>query len=491
MKLTKLTNAAAMTVLLFLASCSSRTEYTHALPKNASAVVALDLDAMAGKGGLKDGGGKPLADKLTALLKSGLQGEAARLAERIVANPKESGLALDEKLYLFSTPHATAFAALAKVDDTSKLEKLLEVLHDEGIASEIKKESGCRWAQVGQAVCAFNNGTFLAMQHAKGDASGIRGTLFSLMRQQEGEGFAALPEFGSLKAKGNDIASVADFSAMPQRWTTPLRMGLSAEIDLQDIKYLTTANFERGRLTVESSCVTSNASVKDFFRQMNQITSPLSGRNLELYPAQTAVWMGGKIHGATLYDMLGRNPSIRQALNNPVLPVDVKRIFASLEGDFSIGILSLDRGDFLAYADVTERSFLRTFEELRPLLALTGGQVKLYDTAPDKYALQTYDAVYWFGVKGNRFYVTNHRQLAEEAGRTYGVSPANRQWKEEARKNRVFVSLQPSETGLPFAQLVESVTVGIPEWDKARMEVVMKNQDENALRTIVRIVEEM
>ena len=44
--------------LLFLAACSPKTEYTHALPKNASVVVAMELDDMAQKAGLNGQGGE-------------------------------------------------------------------------------------------------------------------------------------------------------------------------------------------------------------------------------------------------------------------------------------------------------------------------------------------------------------------------------------------------------------------------------------------------
>lgn len=480
-----------MATLIFLASCSPKTEYTNALPKNASIVMALDLDAMADKGGLKDEDGKPIIEKVKTMLKSGLEGDAALLAEKIVANPIESGLQLADKVYLFATPHATAFAVLAKVEDTSKLEKLLEVLHKEQIASEIKDESGCRWAEVGQAVCAFNNGTFLLMQHAKGDASSIKGTLFSLMRQQEGEGYASLPEFARIKAEGNDVAAIADLSVVPQEWTAPLRMGLSGSVQLQDIKYFMSTNFEKGRVILQTESISTQPAVVAFFESMNNATSPIDGKNLDLYPGSTFAWMGGKVHGRTLYDMLCQNPSIRKTFNNPILPVDVERIFASVEGDFSIGLSSLNGGDFLAYADVTNKDFLQTFEELRPLLALTGGQVKLHDTAEGEYALQTYDAVYWFGVKGNRFYVTNRKQLAEEANRTYGASLANRPWKEEALKNRIFASFHLDDMGIPVVMMVEDIIIGIPQWEKLNMELIMKDKEENALRTLVQMLGNM
>ena len=163
-----------LSTLLFLASCSPKTEYTHALPKNASVVVAMELDDMAQKAGLNGQGGEVVVNKLKSLLKGGLQGEAAQLAERIIEQPSESGLSFEDKVYLFATPHAEALAILAKVADEGKLETLLKVLEKESIANPLREESGCRWTQVGSALCAFNNGTFLILQPSKGDASSMK-----------------------------------------------------------------------------------------------------------------------------------------------------------------------------------------------------------------------------------------------------------------------------------------------------------------------------
>jgi len=243
----KLLKTTLVVSLLLLASCSPKTEYTHALPKNASVVVAMELDEMARKAGLNESGGEKVVMKLKTLLKGGLQGEAAQLADRIIGQPSESGLSFDDKVYLFATPHAEALAVLAKVADEDKMESLLKVLEKESIANPLREESGCRWTQVGGALCAFNNGTFLLLQPSKGDASGMKGTLLSLMRQEEGEGFASLPEFAKIETEGNDIASVLNLSVIPSEWTTPLRMGLSAEIRLEDIKYFVSGNLSKAR----------------------------------------------------------------------------------------------------------------------------------------------------------------------------------------------------------------------------------------------------
>ena len=327
----KLLKSTLMASLLFLAACSPKTEYTHALPKNASMVVALELDEIAQKAGLNGQGGEVVVNKLKSLLKGGLQGEAAQLAERIIDQPSESGLSFDDKVYLFATPHAEALAILAKVTDEDKVETLLEMLEKESIANPLREESGCRWTQVGGALCAFNNGTFLLLQPSKGDASSMKGTLLSFMRQEAGEGFASLPEFAKVEAEGNDIASVLNLSAIPYEWTTPLRMGISADIRLEDIKYFVSANFEQGKVVMNSESLIQHPKIQGFFDAVDKVMQPIGGKFLDYYEGNTLAWAGGNIQGKELYRILCENPTIRQILNNPVLPVDVKHIFSSIE----------------------------------------------------------------------------------------------------------------------------------------------------------------
>lgn len=500
-------------LLLSLVGCAPKTEYTHALPKDASLVVALDVQTIAQKSGLEGKNSEKITSKLTELLKGGLEGEAALMAEKIVNEPSESGLDFGEKVYLFATPHANVIGALCKVNSESRIEEWVDALVKEGICTSLKEESGCQWTQMGKMLCAFNNGTFLLLSHKSGDVESIQGTLLSLMRQQEGEGYAAMPEFVQLKETGNDVASTLDLSILPDRWTTPLRMGLTADIRLQDIKYLMTVNFEQGKVKMQATSLTQNPKVQSFFKQMDAVTSTIQGKYMEYFPGNTLAWTGGRIQGKAFYEMICQNPTIRQIMRNPILPVDMERIFSAIEGDYGMGYLSAATDEFLVYGDVTNVDFLETFEDLRPLLAMTGGEVKLHDMAENQYALQTYDAVYWFGVKKNFFYVTNRRELAEEAGRTYGVSVGTRPWAAEAKSNRLcatmnlaklrtdinehpylLVPLGNKQAVAVFKSLMDeydSINVFMPDWTQIRMEVQMKDKKSHPLKQLIQLVENL
>lgn len=504
----KIFNNLLLIGILFLVSCSPKTEYTHALPKNASIVVGMELDQMANKAGLNGSEGEKVVKKLKTLMKGGLQGDAAQLAERIIDQPSESGLSFDDKVYLFATPHAEALAILAKVTDEGKLETLMNVLQKESIATPLREESGCRWTQVGGALCAFNNGTFLLLQPSKGDASGMKGTLLSLMRQKEGEGFASLPEFTKIEAPGNDIASVVNLSAVPYELTTPLRMGLSADIRLEDIKYFVSANFEPGKVVMNSESLISNPKILGFFDTMDKVIQPIQGKYLDYYQGNTLLWASGRIDGKELYRMLCQNPTIKQMLDNPLLPVDVEYIFSSIQGDFAVGRSTLYTDNYLLYADVTNSDFLKTFEDLRPMLALTGGQIVLDNVGTDEYVMRTYEGNYYFGVKNNRLYVTNNRSFAEEAGRTYGASMGVKPWSAEVKQNRLYASVNLSAIAKAYRSysftgnkqvdtflmlLINQcnyLNASMPDWRQGKAELVLNDKDQNLLKLLVSMLEQ-
>ena len=69
-------------------------------------------------------------------------------------------------------------------------------------------------------------------------------------------------------------------------------------------------------------------------------------------------------------------------------------------------LLSLIHIYLLLYADVTNKDFLQSFEDLRPLLAMTGGQMQLNATGKDQYEFRMYRQSIWFGVKDNLLYIS-------------------------------------------------------------------------------------
>lgn len=502
---------ALVAIVLLMASCSSESEYANAIPKDAAMVMSFDFKTMAEKSGINGKGGEKVVAKLTDALKSGLEGEAYKTAEKIIQNPSESGLSFTDKVYMFITPHSNAFALLAKVDDEGKVEALLEALKNEQICTELKSESGCTWTQMGTALCAFNKGTFLLMGSNKGDALSLKGSLLSLMRQDAENSYVKTTDFGKLASAKGEVVAVMNMSFIPNDITMQMRMGMPADLKLEDIKYLVSATFEKGKIVVDVETLIENKDLIAMYEKQSAASSCIKGACLEYFPANTLVWAGGNINGKGIYDLLCENPTIRQALDNPMLPIDIEGIFSSIHGDVAVGYNSLSNNDLLIYADVTNKDFLQSFEDLKPLLAMTGGQMQLNSTGKDQYEFRMYRQSIWFGVKDNLLYISNNERLADEAGRRYGVSLQNTPWAGQVTKNRFFMAFNA-------AQLVKDVQenprlsrmlgsdaamfnailgpcdymdVMAPDWKSAQMNIVMKDKEVNVLQLIVRGLENL
>ncbi|WP_455672806.1 DUF4836 family protein [Phocaeicola sp.] len=499
---------ALLAVITFLASCSPQSEYTNAIPKDAAMVVSLDLKAMAQKSGIDGKGGEKVVAKLTEALKSGLEGEAYKTAERIVQNPSESGLSFTDKVYMFITPHANAFALLAKVGDESKVKDLMKVLKDEQICTELKSESGCSWTQMGTALCAFNNGTFLLMSSNKGDAQSLKGSLLVLMRQDAENGFATTNDFAKLNSAKGEIAMVTNFSVIPNDITMQMRMGMPADLKLEEIKYLVSTSFEKGKIVVDMESLIENKDLIAMYDKQLDASAPIKGTYMEYFPANTLFWAGGNINGERIYELLCENPTIKQSLANPMLPIDIQAIFSSIKGDVAIGYTSVASNDLLAYANVTNKDFLQSFESLRPLLAMTGGQMQLNVTGKDQYEFRMYNQSIWFGIKDNMLYISNNGKLADEAGRRYGVSLQNTPWAGEVTRNRFFMAFNAEQllkdaprmanmlggNAALFNAVLKSceyIDIMAPDWKSGQMNIVMKDKDINVLQLIVRGVEKL
>lgn len=500
-----------LAVVVLLASCSQKSEYTNAIPKDAALVMSLDFKTMAEKSGINGKEGEKVVAKLTDALKSGLEGEAYKTAEKIIQHPSESGLSFADKVYLFITPHSNAFALLAKVDNEGKVKDMLQALKKEQICTELKNEDGSTWTQMGDALCAFNKGTFLLMGSNTGDALSLKGTLLALMRQDAANSFVKTNDFTKLNAAKGDISTVINMSFLPNDLTMQMRMGMPADLSLEDIKYLLSATFEKGRIVVDMETLIENKELIATYEKQSTASDPIKGTYMEYFPASTLVWGCGNINGKKVYDLLCENPTIKQSLENPMLPVDIERIFASIHGDIALGYSSLVSNELLMYADVTNKDFLQAFEDLRPLLAMTGGQMQLNSTGKDQYEFRMYRQSIWFGVKDNMFYLSNNEKLADEAGRRYGVSLQNTPWAGEVTKNRFFMAFNVAQlvkemqgnsglarmTGSDAAMFnailgpCNYMDLMVPDWKSAQMNIVMKDKDANVLQLIVRGLENL
>lgn len=502
MKANEILRFLGLAIVLLLCSCGKQGNYENALPKDAALVLQADFASMVSKSGLGRAQGKKALGHLGDLLKSGMEG-SDDLIDKIMENPEESGLELSEKVYFFAEPQVNHIGLIAKVSDKGKVKDLLEELRRQAICEDTHKGDGCVWAEMGNVLIAYNSTAFLALADPKGDdASDNLHAAEKLLRQSDGEGFTSTDNYSKMQTETGDLCAFLSLNLLPSSLPSLLSMGVSGEMKLEDIKYVSTLNFVEGKAVLDVKSITTDKVMLDFLENMQKASSGIGGDYLDAFPANTLSWMGGNIDGSALYEIFCGNPLIRQQMENPFMPIDIESIFSAIKGDVALAFTDLSGQHFIAYADVTNSEFLQTFEDLKPVLAMTGGMMKLINAGENAYELRVPRrmagpfARVWFGVSGNRLYVTNDVDLI--GARVLGLSLKANPWGKQVAGKSFYFALNANVIHETFSEMLtgegvtaqllsilaglDYLTIESADGINAKAELALKNKKTNFLQ---------
>lgn len=494
---------------LFMAACGSTPDYRNAIPAKSAAVVALDVNSISEKSGLSGADAdKDVLARFEKMVKSGLSGSEA-LVEKIFRDATESGLGLKEKIYLFMGEQAKIGGLLVKVTDSDKLEELLEALTRQQLCLPLKEADGCEWTVIGNWLLAYNDGALVLVSDNKGsDPKSLVRQASMWLRQKDGEGFSASDDFRSMEQKKGDIVLWSSLEVLPHEAVYPLTMGISAEMRLKDVKAVSTVDFTDGKTVMDVEMMVTDKVMKGVLEKKQQVTDKIKGCYLDMFPSNTQFWATANIKGGEFYNFICGNPSVRRYFEKSMIPLDFRSIFSAISGDVALSMSGKDGKDFIAFADVTNDDFLKSFETLKSMAALSGGQVLLRNHGDNGYEFKTVDGSLvgltpgymelWIGVNNGKLYVTNKESLIGR--RVLGLSLRNRTWGKRVEGQRFFMvsdltsldrlldlkKLKGSMASvLAFFGGLDYLTVESADGSNVHIEIMMKDKNKNPLGALL------
>ena len=156
---------------------------------------------------------------------------------------------------------------------------------------------------------------------------------------------------------------------------------------------------------------------------------------------------------------------------------------------------------FILYADVKNGDFMRTFEDLKPMLAMTNGQMRLVDKGENAFQFVVANGAmlgrgrgpvsFWLGVKDDRFYLTNQEDLIGREVK--GLSLKDCDWAKDVKDKHFYlnVNFQALSAVLPqisYISMLDYLSIESDEPTKARLVLQLKDHKENVLKQLVQIV---
>lgn len=272
-----------LVLLLGMAACQKEmapTEYTHAIPSDATEVAAISLEQLATKAGLGQESNAVLRGKLLAMLTEESCGSLQEALRPVIEQPSEAGIGWASPAYLFRAPSMQTMLLALKVSNLEKWHKLAKQLADGGLLTQPVERDGYYTADLAEAGIrlAYNNGTLLAV-YAESIAQQDKwlAALTALMKQSEAQSIHHNQNFAALNRQKGDIRVMLTPDALPFN----LRGILSWPHGTQLVGSLL---FENGRIY----STLQQADFEGDTHESNQPFHPQSGRELQQAMMQMA-----------------------------------------------------------------------------------------------------------------------------------------------------------------------------------------------------------
>ena len=482
-------------LVVLLVGCTQKYAYTNIIPKDASMVVSIDFKQLYEKSNIdKSKKGKDLKSYIENVIKDFFSDMDEEEINAILQNPNESGIEFTEKGYLFIGRESNTYGLVFKVSDKKKI---LQFDTPENQIS-FKKEQDLYTCTTSDFIIMFDDSALLVLSSEYPSDESLRQYAFSLMKENKEKGTPA--ELTSLFAKQADIAAYFDLNFIPDRLLASARMGMSGDLLLKDLKFITSVNLEKGKISVLLDNITENPILVDLFEQYGKAFSPMSDKFLEMFPINSLIYVGTHLDGSTFHRLIQENPAISYALTNSEIPIDLNRALSAIRGDLTIGIQSLTDRTFSLYAEVNDTFLQETLNELQTFVSTAQGMASIQKVKDNFYLFQAYpDLKIWFGGYRNIFFLTNNSYCATYFGEAHKLSLKQKQWASNVYGHAISGAIDVSRLLkdvdiLPYDQTgtmlrpFEYIQFDAKDWKQLQIDVITENKGKNILEQLIDLV---
>ena len=402
---------ACLCTLLFLFSCSKKTEYLQTIPSDAAFVVTFDLKSLSQKGNVADWIKAPQNASLMNALNSGMSESLLKLWKNMLEDPGASGLSFTDEWACFGILEPNPiFGVLAKVSDFDKWENIMNTLAAEGLATPISEESNVASSTIGQKVkCLFDKDRVLWVF---GSAStGILENKIALewFAQEGEECLVSNKEFLAFLENQKDINYWYCMNALPTFIRSAYTSYLPDGILLGSLYSVGYCDFQKGKISMTAQLLSGDKDTMDKLKDVFKISGKQSGKFVKQIPAKSLYTVGINLDGEKLYKLISSLPGLTQTQLNMIQSEETKNVINSIDGDFLLSIIGMSANssvpDMALFAQVDDDYVV---ELLKNNLGIFG----VKEIGKNRYKLNLENNSIYFGIENKKdLFVTNSEQV--------------------------------------------------------------------------------
>lgn len=491
-------------MVFFVTGCSKKTEYTHVIPVDATAVVSFDMESLGKKAGLSDAENQQFKLQIIDALKSGLNAATLLHVENILKDPSESGLNLKDRIYIYKSPAFSSPVIVAKVSDEDKLRRTVDLMAGEQVMQPATEVSGFTYSMLNNnTVFAFSNSALIITQVSGGAQQDF------ISRLLNGENDRTINDnegFKRMQKRNGDILFYTTLDNLPKGYASQYSMGLSNNnVNLRNVMIAGNVSFEKGKIVVQSEVHSEDQQITDMLKAQENATGKIKGDLMNKFPSSTLAYFSMNVNGEELYKLLRENENFRNTFSVSEA-AQVRDLFHSFKGDIGVGLINISMTStptFIAFADTDKEVAVNALYDSKSELGLRSGE-DILKLAPNEFVFKTRGANIFFGYKDNHIYATNDELLYKNAGTFSGNSLKDARYASNIKgKKQYFIIDIETIAQLPVVKM--ALAFGGPQaanyYDiasrfsylevigedsgKSEINIVFRDREENAMKQIL------
>ena len=490
-------------ILILFASCGKEKDIRTVIPSDAMAVYALDLPALAMKGGLENEDVQQLM--LTWMEKAG--GQDREYMAELMKDPSDTGIDYDQKMYLFMTAK-NDIVLVSKLESKRQFKKLLAHVGDGWMAVDewLTEDDFDYLESDNMAIVLDNDMAMLTYSLSGATAEAMRLRAMGWLQQKKEESFKSTQDCKALEEAGGDMAAWMTMQAVPKQIYQLVSQGsLPRDVRIEDIHCMINCYFEKGKLRLKASVLPSGKAATQYYEEQAALMKPIEGKFLPDSGYTPWIWMGLGIDGKKYYQLLEQNVEMRQLLEEAAFGFNIKRFVSAVDGDMAFTLDMPETQEtallpaFAVQADLKNDSILEDMVKMQQLMSFFGIDMKR--DGPRMYSWIQPDFKIWLGVdENNRFYCGNTENLLHPMGK-------HPEWiseldgclfylrmdiRQQVEKKREVLESDPYvRLSLPVLKLFDALVMQSKDAKECNMELRTVDGRENVLKQVLATLAEV
>lgn len=328
--------ALAMVLSLVMASCSEKQpDYVTVIPKDATAVVSVDMKNVAEKANLAQSPLLSFARKSVGLF---LNEKTKQQLDAVIDDPSLTGLDFSAPVYLFQTPNHCVGLTI-KVGDDSMVEECLGVLAKQNICSAVKSHDGLQWTTIMDEInVAFDDDAMLIMAQIEdrkaGSANSLEDMMLMLMQLPYEESFAATDAGEKIrKLNCEDVDAYFNLAAMPSEIIEQIEPMMPAGVKYSEVQVVAGLEFLKGEADFKMQLLSNNDKVQKLIDEAADAFQPVDGTYLGIIPEGNKMWLSMGLKGDKALTQLKKIPQLKEKIFALNMGIDFDNIVRAIDGD--------------------------------------------------------------------------------------------------------------------------------------------------------------